>query len=255
MSFQTPITIKEAVAKIQNREYFLPAIQREFVWNARNVEVLFDSLMRGYPIGTFLFWFVEKERAREFQFYEFMRTYHERDNRHNPKSDIAEGRDIIAVLDGQQRLTALLLGLKGTFAYKLKNKRRDSVDAYPSRNLYLNILERYDAEKSDADGCEYNFRFLTKDEAKYRSNQTFWFKVGDILNFDKEVDMYNYVVKEGIGKNEPENQMFANNMLSKLHEVICKKHAIHYFLEKDGDLEKTLNIFIRVNSRGKPLSP
>ena len=56
MAFQTPITIRKAIARIQTKEYVLPAIQREFVWPTRRIEWLFDSLMRDYPIGSFLFW-------------------------------------------------------------------------------------------------------------------------------------------------------------------------------------------------------
>ncbi len=55
MAFQTPITIKDALERIHDREYALPAIQREFVWSQDQICALFDSLMRGYPIGAFLF--------------------------------------------------------------------------------------------------------------------------------------------------------------------------------------------------------
>ncbi|RPJ49789.1 MAG: DUF262 domain-containing protein [Methanobacteriota archaeon] len=107
MSFERPITIREAVDNIHRKEYLLPAIQREFVWDDDQIVRLFDSLMRGYPIGSFLFWKVEKDRSKRFQFYEFIRNYHQRDCKHNPKADISGEEGITAVLDGQQRLTAL----------------------------------------------------------------------------------------------------------------------------------------------------
>jgi uncharacterized protein with ParB-like and HNH nuclease domain len=44
------------VLKRLNVNYFLPAIQREYVWNPDQIIQLFDSLMRNYPIGSFLFW-------------------------------------------------------------------------------------------------------------------------------------------------------------------------------------------------------
>lgn len=53
--FQTPISIKEAINKIVERKYLLPAIQRKFVWSASKVEALFDSIMQGYPINSFMF--------------------------------------------------------------------------------------------------------------------------------------------------------------------------------------------------------
>ncbi|MBE0467373.1 MAG: DUF262 domain-containing protein, partial [Candidatus Desulforudis sp.] len=106
MAFVQPITVVEAINAIQKREYLLPAIQREFVWSAEQIERLFDSLMRDYPIGSFLFWVVEKENIAKYQYYEFIRNYHERDNTHNPKADLKGESGIIAVLDGQQRLTS-----------------------------------------------------------------------------------------------------------------------------------------------------
>ena len=72
MAFHTPITIKEALDNIHRHRYALPAIQRELVWSQRQITRLFDSLMRGYPIGAFLFWRVESENLKQYQFYDFM---------------------------------------------------------------------------------------------------------------------------------------------------------------------------------------
>lgn len=72
MSFERPVTIKEAIENIHRKKYLLPAIQREFVWSAEQIEVLFDSLMRNYPIGSFLFWSVERDNLTNYQFYEFV---------------------------------------------------------------------------------------------------------------------------------------------------------------------------------------
>ena len=55
-AFQTPLTIEEMVSEIGDNHYFLPAIQREFVWTQEQIGKLFDSIMKGYPIGSFLFW-------------------------------------------------------------------------------------------------------------------------------------------------------------------------------------------------------
>ena len=116
-AFQTPLTIREAVESIHRKRYLLPAIQREFVWDNEQIVKLFDSLMQEYPIGSFLFWGLEKNKIRDFQFYEFVRSYHERDNTHNPKANVRGDKRMTAILDGQQRLTALYIGLKGTYAY------------------------------------------------------------------------------------------------------------------------------------------
>jgi uncharacterized protein with ParB-like and HNH nuclease domain len=49
-------TISDAISRIDSNQLFLPALQRKFVWKTKQIEGLFDSIMQGYPIGTFLFW-------------------------------------------------------------------------------------------------------------------------------------------------------------------------------------------------------
>ena len=56
MSGYTDWTIKETIQRIDNGKMYLPALQRKFVWKADQIIKLFDSILRGYPIGTFLFW-------------------------------------------------------------------------------------------------------------------------------------------------------------------------------------------------------
>ena len=84
MAFQTPITIHRAVEHVRRKEYVLPAIQRELVWNTDQITRLFDSLMRDYPINSFLFWKVDRDSFREYKFYAFLDDYHERDEYYCP---------------------------------------------------------------------------------------------------------------------------------------------------------------------------
>lgn len=249
MAFVEPITIKEAVDNVHRKKYLLPAIQREFVWNTDQIEKLFDSLMRDYPISSFLFWEVEKNNVANYQFYEFLREYHERDERHNSKADLNGESGITAILDGQQRLTSLYIGLKGTYAYKLSRKRWDNDTAFPKRRLCLNLVKP--AEDND---LEYNFRFLTKKEFEQKDADHLWFIVGDILNLKEAVDVNDYLISNGIQELGKDKFRFANKSLFKLYEVIHKNKSINFFLEKDESLDKVLNIFIRVNSGGTQLS-
>ena len=76
MAYQAPISIKQAVERINRQEYILPAIQREFVWTREQMIRLLDSIMKDYPIGSFLFWKVKSENKSNYQFYEFIRNYH-----------------------------------------------------------------------------------------------------------------------------------------------------------------------------------
>lgn len=249
MAFVEPITIKEAIDNVHKKNYLLPAIQREFVWSTDQIERLFDSLMRDYPISSFLFWEVDKQNISNFQFYEFVREYHERDNTHNPKADINGENGTTAILDGQQRLTSLYIGLKGTYAYRLPRKRWDNDSAFPKRKLCLNLLSR--AENAD---YVYDFKFLTKREQQQSDGGHFWFVVGDILDLEKPADINKYLIKNGLLKVEDDKAEFANEALYKLWEVIHKNKSINFFLEKGESLDKVLNIFIRVNSGGTQLN-
>src|ERR1700676_1408942 len=123
MSFQAPLTIRKALEGIENKRYFLPAIQREFVCEPGQVEQLFDSVLRGSPIGSFLFWLVSPQNSKEYEFYEFIRDYHELKHHHNQKAEFIDQREVTAILDGQQRLTALNIGLRGSYATKVKWKK------------------------------------------------------------------------------------------------------------------------------------
>lgn len=252
MAFQTPITIKEAVQLIDERKYLLPAIQREVVWNVDQITRLFDSLMRGYPIGSFLFWHVKRQETTKFQFYEFVRDYHEKDCRHNPKANINGMEDITAILDGQQRLTALYIGLKGSYAYREPRKRWDNPQAYPKRQLYLNLLDPH--QNPDETDLIYNFAFLTPQEARLRDEKTFWFEVGRILNLKESSDVSRFLRNSDLRLCASEQAEFAEKTLFRLWEMVHKENVINYYLEKDESLDKVLNIFIRVNSGGTVLS-
>lgn len=250
MAYQTALTIAEIINDIHRKKYLLPAIQREFVWNTNQIERLFDSLMRDYPISSFLFWSVEKEKVHDFEFYEFLRLYHEKNQVHNPKASVSGEEGVTAVLDGQQRLTSLYIALKGTYAYKIPRKRKNNDQAYPIRIMYLNLLG-----PSIKEGREFEFRFLTDEELNKKSESEFWFPVPKILDLKELEDISNFLIENGIFTGYPkEVASFANKALSKLYKVVHVEPSISYFLEKSQELDKVLNIFIRINSGGTVLS-
>lgn len=131
--FQTPITIKDAINKIDSNEYLLPAIQRKFVWSTYQIEMLFDSIMRGYPINSFMFWKITDPLIKErYKFYEVLHEYRQLYKEENPIHDTKGMTNFMAVIDGQQRLTSLYIGLKGTYAYKLPRKHwKDDQNSLP----------------------------------------------------------------------------------------------------------------------------
>jgi uncharacterized protein with ParB-like and HNH nuclease domain len=248
MSYETALKIVDVVKDVHKGKYLLPAIQREFVWDTYQIERLFDSLMRDYPISSFLFWKVEKEKVNDYEFYEFLRNYHERDNIHNPKADVTGEEEITAVLDGQQRLTSIYIALKGTYAYKLPRKRWDNDQAYPKRKLYLNLVRG--AEDLD---FEYVFVFLTENEIE-NNEENYWFPVGKILDLKEPGDVSEYLTEYVFDDYSKDARKFANKTLFKLHNIIHEKGSISYYQEKSQKLDKVLNIFIRINSGGTILS-
>lgn len=136
MSFEAPITIAEAIENIEKQKYLLPSIQREFEWKHEKIEWLFDSIMRNYPISSFLFWRVEGETKEKFKFYRFIRNFRQRYQTHNEEVNTAGHNDFHAVLDGQQRLTSLYIGLRGSYAYRTPRlKEENSERVYPTRHL------------------------------------------------------------------------------------------------------------------------
>lgn len=249
MSFQTPKSIADAISQIRERRLLLPAIQREFVWGPKKVEWLFDSLLQGYPFGSFLFWEVRDPQAKsEYRYYEFLREYRERYCTHNPEFGTQGHYDFDAVLDGQQRLTSLYIGLAGTYAYKLPRvwwANNESV--LPTRKLYLNVDSPAQDTDEEETGRLYEFRFLTQTE--YEGEPSKWFRVGEILDL-AEVYLFNKMLTDR-GYHQSE---FASKALSTLHSVIHIHKLVNYYLIQKSDMERALNVFVRVNSGGEPLS-
>ncbi len=250
--FQNPITIKDAIDKIHNRKFLLPAIQRKFTWSSNQIEMLFDSILRGYPINSFMVWRISDDAIKSgYKFYEFLTTFREFYAENNKDIDTKGVPDFEAIIDGQQRLTSLYIGLRGSYAYKLPRKWwKDNEECLPTRKLYLNlgapIQQQYDNQKA------FDFRFLSAfDLEKYNkiSDGTIWFEVGKILELDTVQKVMRF-----LSENNLENNDYAYDTLSTLFEAIHIKPLINYYLQEEQEPDKVLDIFIRTNSGGTPLS-
>lgn len=248
---EAPITVYEAVMAIKNHKYLLPAIQRDFVWSADKTIALFDSLMRGYPVGSFLFWRVEEAYSTKYKFYEFMQYFDAKDNSRLKPHDIPVPRELMVALDGQQRLTSLAIGILGYRADRLKGKHASNPNAYPKKRLYLNLAAPYSGE--DELDRVFDFRFLTEDEAAVRNESEHWFALRDILPFAQGAGsvstgkVVGYVTANKLGE-------FGGDTLSKLADVLLKDPVIHFFREDEQSLDRVLNVFVRLNSGGVALS-
>lgn len=246
MPYQTPITIRTTLDRVWKHDYVLPAIQREFVWNPEQICKLFDSLMQGFPVGSFLFWKIEPKTAKTFRFFDFSREYHQRDNPHCPPLGKAPEGQIAAVLDGQQRLTALNIGLRGSLAFKEPHKWWNSPKAFPVKKLYLDLLHDL---LPDEEGKIYRFEFLTDERAATETEGEFWFPVHRIYDMAEPADPMMYLAQAGLG-----NTPTAVKALHRLQSMVHNSSVVSYYEEESQDIEKVLNIFIRTNSGGTVLS-
>ncbi len=248
--FQSPITVHQAIERINRNEFLLPAFQREFVWKPYQIEQLFDSLMQGYPISSMLFWKVKENTKADFRFYQFLKKYIEYHAIHNDTIATNGVNDFHAVLDGQQRLTALYIGLCGSYAYKeYRRAYAYSEWSYPTRHLYLNISSEFQDDESDR---KYKFIFLDKSVTKeleiyIDENDEKWFKVGIVLNLYKNDSLDDFAEEHQLSKE-------SKKMIKQLERVIHTGLNINYYEEDEQNPDKAVNIFVRINSGGTTLS-
>lgn len=279
MSYQKK-SIRSVIKEIDENRIYLPALQRKFVWGKRQIELLFDSLMRNYPFGTFLFWRLPKESAESYVFYEFLKEYDDRSPFNRRKTGAFLSEEIIGVLDGQQRLSSLYIGLMGTHTEKAPYKRTSNQSAYEKMSLYLNLLSLpYQVDDEDnvvsIEEQNFEFRFLSEESAKGSVSRRieasdssseveepmYWMKVGQVLSwknepeFDRIVDELQKTSLTDLQRQAFEsNKRFIRRGLDILHTRIHRDELVNYFEVAKDDLEDILKIFVRVNSGGTVLS-
>ena len=119
------LSIRKIVSYLNDEEaegggFWLPNIQRPFVWSEEQIARLFDSIMREYPISTLLVW-KTKEAVKHRKFIDNYRRDIKLTDFYVPDNT----RSKMMVLDGQQRLQSLFIGLRGS---------------YEGRELYFDVL-------------------------------------------------------------------------------------------------------------------
>lgn len=250
------MSIFELVNEIDDGEIVLPAIQRDFVWDEDRIELLFDSIFRGYPVGIVLLW----ETYQPIQFRCFVKN-------HVPGGiysfeESKKGRRIKLVLDGQQRLSSIYVALKGTF---------------DGRKLYYDVLSGRDSD----DHSEVKFRFSFAHEADAKTwnaehvaaqnretaprredkqEPAYWLRLSDVVGQNPLdiLKMRNRLAQElnlaGDDKLRMElNFQIASYALSENTEIL-KTQTIDSKLPADDKKRKSafdiLEIFVRVNTQG-----
>lgn len=254
------MTIKELVEKIDSERYVLPAMQRNFVWPEDKIYHLFDSLMRDYPIGTFLFWEISKEMFSEYVFNAFIRDVDEQKGKmQRGERATDKWSDYISVLDGQQRITSLYVGVMGKYRTHIKGKKWDDDKSFYDRYMCMDALSLPEEDES------YSFSFQAEDSIntpiRTETDEVhYWIKIATV--FDESFDAADFVENLENDTKEflPEDTFSLANRksyrknLTKLQDVLTKTKTLNYYTAKGKNLPEVVDIFVRVNSGGQKLS-
>ena len=254
MSYST-CTIGTAL-NASNQNHFLPAIQRPFVWKQDQIVALFDSLMKGYPISAFMFWALDNETKLQVRSYKFIENYQANQLMNEPAA--VAGRNVVLVLDGQQRMTSLLIGLRGTFSVKEKFARNGNPNAWTKQSLFFDVLKDPTAqpdEHEDADGgITYGFKFA--EVSPRNDHHQHWIKLGTILDCAEQQDL-DLLIKKVMGAVHSRVTGFDREIavanLKRLHQVIWVDEVINFYTETNQNADRVLDIFVRANDGGTKL--
>ena len=238
-------SIKQVCEKIDNNLLLIPAIQRPFVWQPEQIENLFDSIMRGYPINTMIFWAIRRQNLKVFKetkFYQFIRNFKPANYRDNSLNETASNKlnennpTLWAAIDGQQRLNSLYIGLYGSFTQKQKGAWSSTEKAWKEYFLTLGLQAEIDLDNT---GKKYDFKFLLeKDITEHHV------RINKVLEYG-----YLNELKERYA-----NHQEIIRTLDLLENRLNDQNIINYYQEDSQNLETVLDIFIRTNNGGKPLT-
>jgi hypothetical protein len=255
----------EIIRKIESHQICLPSIQRKFEWKPDRIEMLFDSILNDYPIGTFLIWEIQQKNVSKFLFYEINNEYDFDEGKWQKQRTQATALpELWALLDGQQRLTSISIGLQGSYTHSSRGKKI-------KRKLYFSLFDRPGEE-------DYrSFRFFAEgDHLKDKNN--IWIPASLFVNelevFHKTLPMeitgYSQIEehiklcidnKSDDIKSRWEGWTSKNEYLkigTRIHQFankIAKPDAFSYYLISNNiDLDICNEIFVRINSGGVKLS-
>jgi len=239
-------TIYEILEQINRNEIVLPAIQRNFVWEKDQIDLLFESILSKYPISSFLFWKLTPKIKKndnnvffKFQEIAYGNTYNKSTPDRIQEYELKSTK--FGVLDGQQRLSSLYIVFFGK--YKIRPPK-----AWHSKTQYFEEYELY-FDLNASPNSDDKFDFLKEEKPNY-------FKVRDIRNF------YDDNLDEEILKQNIESYFdYKQITLSKRQFDNIFKLAQAFFLDRviktfiiDNNENDALEIFIRLNSGGTKLT-
>jgi len=209
--------ISELIDSIKKRDLVLPEFQREFVWSKEQAKQLMVSLVKGYPVGSLLFW--KTDQPPELK---------------NVDELPEKFGTLQVILDGQQRLTTLYMLITGEIPpyYKDVDIRTDP------RDLYYNI-----------DTADFQYYF----PSKMRGNPLWW-RVVDCYIKKDQIKVFEIAKQNAEDDQEAFDlaQKYTDN-LSKLTFVMnndLPEQLVPYYAQ----LFDAIDIFDRVNSQGTKLT-
>jgi hypothetical protein len=237
-----PVRVSDIIRQV-NRDIYLPAIQREFVWGSARIARLFDSIMADFPIGSFLFWRLEQKNKDEWPIYEFIRDFDDERPHNLPANMAGITNDITLVLDGQQRITSLFIGLRGSYRFLYYRWRETK--------LYLDLLKLPVPNEENPEELTYGFAFRESAEPD-RDKPQLWYLVGRILDFQDAEDAKSDM-KPRLAALSEDQQDNARKLIGRLHNRIHTSLVGNYYQERSQDYDKVLEVFVRANSAGQSL--
>ena len=222
-----PSKVGDLVKDVRNGRIGLPDLQRPFVWKDNKVRELFDSMLKGYPIGYIMLWESPSDyEIKKSSIGDNQKTYDE------PKE---------LVIDGQQRLTALVAAMYG-INVKDKNftDREIKISYNPLTREFAVWSQAYERDSEWI--SRISDVFLAKEDNSISSLRR---------HFIKEVNEGR--TKKGIEllTDEEEDLIEDNiNALLNLSDYSLPTLEINY----SADEEDVADIFVRVNSGGQSLT-
>lgn len=222
-----PSKVGDLVKDVRNGRIGLPDLQRPFVWKDNKVRELFDSMLKGYPIGYIMLWESPSDyESKKSSIGDNQKTYDE------PKE---------LVIDGQQRLTALVAAMYG-INVKDKNftDREIKISYNPLTREFAVWSQAYERDSEWI--SRISDVFLAKEDNSISSLRR---------HFIKEVNEGR--TKKGIEllTDEEEDLIEDNiNALLNLSDYSLPTIEINY----SADEEDVADIFVRVNSGGQSLT-
>ncbi len=228
-------TIRKFVKFLNNQNeqggFWLPNIQRPFVWKEEQIEKLYDSILRKYPIGSLLIW-KTKSKIKRRKFIDNYISNVPLTQYFIPQDESQK----MLVLDGQQRLQALYIGLMGS---------------YNKKELYINILS---GDLVAPEDIKYEFKFLEISKVDFP-----YIKIKDIV---MQEGLTSQIIKKlniNISNlNEDEQNRITEN-IELIRYVFNTEENIIYQLVDSIENSETyteddiVEIFIRANSGGTQL--